>query len=223
MVEKNNNERKISILLEDLSSLESYTQELFAFTPLPLFFVSPNGVILEANPALEKITGKGAYEIVGEPVETIIEKEKTEKILKDTFEKEIVFKDETTITNKEGEKVPVNVFAQARKTKEGRKVGYFFSLIDLTESKKKEEKLEEFGQVLEVKVAAKTRELKRFNEELEEKIRERTEELEEKVKELEKINRLMLGRELKMVSLKEQLKEAQEEINKIKEREGHGK
>ncbi len=52
--------------------------------------------------------------------------------------------------------------------------------------------------------------LRNISEELEERVRERTAELEAKNSELERINRLFVGRELKMVELKGQIKELQD-------------
>ncbi|MCX6764325.1 MAG: PAS domain S-box protein [Candidatus Nealsonbacteria bacterium] len=71
--------------------------------------------------------------------------------------------------------------------------------------------IEEAKNILEVKVAARTRELKELNEKLEEKVGQRTKELQEKLNELDKWYRLTVGRELKMIELKE-------EINKFKKR-----
>jgi methyl-accepting chemotaxis protein len=69
------------------------------------------------------------------------------------------------------------------------------------------ERIEEEKQVLEIKVIARTRELEIMNKELEEKIKERTKEIEQKLIELERINKLMIGRELKMIELKKELKD----------------
>jgi C4-dicarboxylate-specific signal transduction histidine kinase len=49
--------------------------------------------------------------------------------------------------------------------------------------------------------------LRRLNEELERRVADRTSELEGKNAELERINRLFVGRELKMMELKERMKE----------------
>lgn len=54
-----------------------------------------------------------------------------------------------------------------------------------------------------------TRKLRSFYIGLEQKIKERTKELECKVKELERLNRLMVGRELIMISLKKKIREFQ--------------
>ncbi|OGU20041.1 MAG: hypothetical protein A2X85_06125 [Geobacteraceae bacterium GWF2_54_21] len=50
-------------------------------------------------------------------------------------------------------------------------------------------------------------EIRRLNEELEQRVRERTAELEQTNEELHKLNRLFVGRELRMIELKEQIRE----------------
>ncbi len=213
---KDSNNKKISSLLEDLSLLESYAKELFSFTPIPIFFASPNGVILEVNPSLEKIMDKKDHEIIGEGVEKIFNEKEINEILKETLKKGFVRNKEISIINKEGQKILVSVFSQNRKNKEGNNIGCFFALIDLTEIKKKEEALKESEQVLEVRVAAKTKELQELADNLDSKVKERTEELEEQIEEMEKINKLMTGRELKMVKLKEKIEKLKKENNKLK-------
>ena len=76
--------------------------------------------------------------------------------------------------------------------------------------------LEESKKVLEIKVAARTRELKELAERREEIIAERTKELRERIEELEKFHRLTVGRELKMVELKEEIKKLKKELEKYK-------
>jgi len=69
--------------------------------------------------------------------------------------------------------------------------------------------LEEQKNILEVRVKARTRELEELAQSLEEKVKERTRELEERIEELEKIHRLTVERELKMVELKKKIEELQ--------------
>ena len=76
--------------------------------------------------------------------------------------------------------------------------------------------LEESKKALEIKVAARTRELKELTEQQEEIIKERTKELQKRVAELEKFQKLVVGRELKMIELKRALRQAEEEIKKLK-------
>ena len=48
--------------------------------------------------------------------------------------------------------------------------------------------------------------------------RERTKKLQEKIKELERFQRLTLGRELRMIDLKKEIKKLNEELEKYKSR-----
>ena len=59
-------------------------------------------------------------------------------------------------------------------------------------------------------------ELIRLLDTMEEKIKQRTVELEEKIEELERFNKLAVGRELKMVELKEEIGRLKEELNKYR-------
>ena len=61
--------------------------------------------------------------------------------------------------------------------------------------------------ILEVKVEARTKELANLATEREEIIQERTKELQKKIKELEELQKLFVGRELKMMELKREIKE----------------
>jgi hypothetical protein len=69
---------------------------------------------------------------------------------------------------------------------------------------KQSQKLEEAKTSLEIRIQARTNELTESAQKLEEQIGKRTNELQEKIQELEKFNRLAVGRELKMVELKEE-------------------
>jgi HAMP domain-containing protein len=77
----------------------------------------------------------------------------------------------------------------------------------LKDLKKSHTALEEAKTVLEIKVAARTRELRELAEQREEIIKQRTKELREKIEELERFQRLAVGRELKMIELKKKIRE----------------
>ncbi len=66
--------------------------------------------------------------------------------------------------------------------------------------------LEEAKTVLEIKVKARTKELEELAKGLDEKVKERTKELQERVNELERFRKLTVGRELKMMELKKEIK-----------------
>lgn len=81
----------------------------------------------------------------------------------------------------------------------------------------KEKELEEAKGVLEIKVEARTRELEQARASLEERVKERTKELQERLEELERFHKLTVGRELKMVELKEEIKELKKALEKDKD------
>jgi flavodoxin len=60
---------------------------------------------------------------------------------------------------------------------------------------------------LEIKIGARTKELLILSQRLEEQIEERTKELKSKIVELERFNKLAIGRELKMIELKKEIRE----------------
>ncbi len=83
--------------------------------------------------------------------------------------------------------------------------------INLTEA---QEEAETARMILEVKVRARTRELEEFSKDLEKSVQERTKDLENKVEELEKFSKLTVGREMRMIELKEKLKELEEKTKR---------
>ena len=73
-----------------------------------------------------------------------------------------------------------------------------------------QEKLEEAKNILEIKVGARTKELQELAKGLEKEVDRRTKDAQEKVKELERFKQLAVGRELKMIELKKEIKKLKE-------------
>lgn len=163
-------DKKLSLLLEDLASLEAYISDIFTFSPLPLCFVSPSGVILESNPAFVKISKFSFDEIIGKAIEELFNKEEIERLVKNTLEKGFVEGREMKFLPKGKKETSTQVFTRTRRDKKDNIVGYFLGLFDLTKIKRTEK------------------------------------ELMERVEELEKFHRLTVGRELKMIELKEKIR-----------------
>jgi methyl-accepting chemotaxis protein len=86
----------------------------------------------------------------------------------------------------------------------------------LQELKDSKASLEEAKSVLEVRVEARTRELRELAGSLDSQVKERTGELRAKLEELGKFNKLAVGRELKMVELKEEIKILKKKLEKQK-------
>lgn len=90
--------------------------------------------------------------------------------------------------------------------------------VELEELRKIKAELEEAKTTLEARVEARTRELRELAQSLEGQVEGRTRELREKVEELERMNKLMLGRELKMVELKGEIRRLKEELERRRPR-----
>lgn len=83
---------------------------------------------------------------------------------------------------------------------------------------KKTKDLEETKTTLEVRVEARTKELQELAESLEHKVEKRTKELKERISELERIHRLTVDRELKMIELKEQIAKLTKALEEVKKK-----
>lgn len=178
MVIEDKEDRKNILLLEDLAFLEAYINDVFTFSPLPLCFISPSGVILESNPAFVRISKFSFDEIVGKPIEELFDKGEVEKLARETLEKGSVEGREIKFFPKGKTEIPAQVFTRTRKEKGGEKLGYFLGLFDLTKIKKTER------------------------------------ELRERIEELEKFHKLTVGRELKMIDLKERIRELEKKLKR---------
>ncbi|MDP2735124.1 MAG: hypothetical protein Q8P12_02875, partial [bacterium] len=68
------------------------------------------------------------------------------------------------------------------------------------------EEAKDANKILEHRVRLRTQQLRDLTTSLEEKVEGRTKELQEKIEQLERFQKLAVGREMKMVELKEKLK-----------------
>lgn len=78
--------------------------------------------------------------------------------------------------------------------------------------------LKETAVVLEIRIKAKTRELQEQAELLRQENRLKTEALRQRIEELERFRRMVVGRELKMVQLKEELAQQKEALEKLRKK-----
>jgi PAS domain S-box-containing protein len=85
------------------------------------------------------------------------------------------------------------------------------------------EPLSVVGVIQDITGRKKTEEaLRKLNEELDQRVKERTRELEAKNAELKRMNKLFVGRELRMIELKETMKKNEMEIASLKKQSGGG-
>lgn len=208
-------EQEIKYLLEDLISSETFIEDLFDFFPVPTALLTPHSIVLEFNPAFEKLSGYDGLRIIGESIQPLFEKEESEGIVNETLKKKEVSDRETVlITNSKG-KIPVAVFTKARVSPSGEVVGFFLSALDLSEIKQARERLKEARAALQIKVKARTEELRNFTQELEKKVKEGTKELNDKVKKLKRFHRLTKGRKEKLGELKRKNKQLKKKLDNL--------
>jgi len=203
-------DKKISLLLEDLAALESYIHDLFVFSPLPICFVSPLGVILEANPAFEKISNFSFDEIIGESIEKLFQKEEIENLTKDTFKKGLVKGREMELLPKRKKSLVCQVFTRIRKDEKGEVVGFFFGLFDLREIKKTEKELKESRTAL-MNMLEDTEEARKEAEKKTLQLWQKTQVLKTRTKELEESRVALMNM---LGNVKEARKKAEEERDK---------
>ncbi|MBU4466815.1 PAS domain S-box protein [Patescibacteria group bacterium] len=157
-------DKKIALLLTDLTSLEDYINDLFSFSPLPICFISPLGVILETNPAFESASGFPGEEIIGESIEKIFIKEEISNITKETLKEGFVAGKELSLLKKDGNNLVVRVFTRTRTDENLKPIGYFLGLFDLSNIKKTEEELKRVQKAL-LNILEDTEEARRKAEE----------------------------------------------------------
>lgn len=192
MSKKESTKTEYQRIKEDLEDLEMYIREFSSFLPLAVCTVNPPKIIIDANQSFQNLTNYNPMEIIGEPLEKVfLEKKEIDNLLEEIQEKRRIVDKELTIISKDKKEIPVNVSISARKDEEGNYIGCFMAFSDITEIKKNREGLEA-------------------------KIKERTKALQDKIEELGRFNRLAVGREVKMIELKEEIGKLKEELEKNK-------
>lgn len=173
---------------EEVQGLESYIRDFWQFLPLPVCYINPVNIILDVDEVFSYFSGYQPAEIIGEDLgKLFVNPKKVEEIKKEILEKEIISNRELVFLTKDKKEIPVSISAMQRKDEKGNFIGYFLSLADISESKK-------------------------FQEKLEKEIEKTTLDLKEKIGELERINKIMTGRELKMIELKEKIKQLEKQL-----------
>lgn len=177
----NPEEEIVDALEQDLRELESYIQDFWRFLPLPICYINPVHNILDVDDCLVNFSGYKSTEIVGEDIKILFkDTAEIEDLKKKILKEESVPVRRISFLTKDKKEIPVSISAMARKSEEGEVIGYFLSIVDLTETVN-------------------------FQEKLQEEVDKKTRELQEKVEELEAFHKIAVGRELKMIELKEEI------------------
>lgn len=142
----------------ELFELENYIKDIWRFLPVPVLYINPLGIIMDAGEMStglfdlpkEDLIGTRLREYFVNPEEIVGPEREAEKL-------GIVLNREATL--KRG--IPVSLSVLARKDESGDLIGFFIALTDLTEIKTFQRHLEEKNKQLETfNAVAVGRELK---------------------------------------------------------------
>jgi PAS domain S-box-containing protein len=167
-----------------------YARSLIEASLDPLVTISADGKITDVNEATIKVTGVPRDQLIGTDFSNyFIEPEKAREGYQQVFAKRFVMDYPLTIRHKDGRLTDVLYNASVYKDTRGNVIGVFAAARDVTARRKAEGELAD----------QRRRELERLAE-------------------LEKFQRLTVGRELKMVELKNDIEELKREIDLLTKR-----
>lgn len=183
----NPEEEILQTLEQDLKELEAYIQDFWKFLPVPICYVNPVHNILDADQSLVKFSGYASTDLIGSDLGILFKDSSSQDFKKQIIEKGLILSERVVFLTKDKKEIPVEISGMARKNDEGEIVGYFISVIDVSENIN-------------------------FQHKLQEEVDKKTKELQEKIEELESFHRIAVGRELKMIELKEEITKLNERI-----------
>jgi PAS domain S-box-containing protein len=133
--------------------------------PNAMVMINREGLITLVNAQTEKLFGYARDELLGQPVELLVPERFRDRHLSQRTEFLAGAGRELFGRRKGGSEFPVEVSLNPIQTEEGQMV--LSAIVDVTESKRTEEAMRKFNEVLEQQVSERTAELKAVNEELE--------------------------------------------------------
>ncbi len=164
-----------------------------------LVVVNPNGTIVMVNKATDDLLGYKEKEMIGKPLEMLFEKD--EKGLKNLLKGVTTEDFRMKYLTKEKKTIPITLSNSIVQDKYGDLIGRVIVARDMREIENLILELEKARNNLEKKVKERTRELE-----------ESRNELMSKLEELEKWRKITLGREEKIIQLKEEVEELKEKL-----------
>lgn len=182
---------------KQLKESEEKYRSIFENSSVAILFSSPDGSILSANNFACSLFGTTETEICRIGKKGIIDfSDPRLPALLDERRKTGHARGELTFTRKDGTKFDCEVSSVVFTDSEGNERTSMV-IRDLTEQKQAEN------------------EIQKLNKELEQKVKDRTLELEQKNADLERMNKLFIGRELRMIELKNKIKDMDSKISNI--------
>jgi PAS domain S-box-containing protein len=180
--------------MRELDKARAYAESLIKNAPDPVFVSDLEGKILEANDAVSELLGFRRDEVVEQSLSRFISEEETREFtaaLREVVERGVTRNARLNPRAATGEVIPTSLNASALRDADGKVIGAIGVLRDMRE----------YEQVLR-------------------DLEESKSELQEKILDLEKFEEVVVGRELKMISLEKELESLQREVEKLRNSAG---
>lgn len=166
-----------------------------------IWVIDTGAVTTFVNPRMADILGYTVEEMIGKPLLSFMD-EQGKQLAEYNLERRkqgIQEQHDFEFTKKDGVRIYTRLETGPIFDEAGDYAGSIAAVANITERKQAED------------------EIRKLNEELEQRVKERTAELEQKNLELHRMNRLFVGRELKMVELKERIKVLEHQTGELKQ------
>ncbi|MGH3047282.1 MAG: PAS domain-containing protein, partial [Gaiellaceae bacterium] len=176
--------------MRELDKARAYAERLIEDAPDPVFVSDLEGKILQANEAVSELLGFRQDEVVEQSLSRFISPEETREFtaaLRVVVERGVTRNAVLNPRSASGEIIPTTLNASALRDADGKVIGAIGILRDMRA----------YEQVLR-------------------DLQESKAELQEKILDLEKFEEVVVGRELKMISLEKELEDLQREVGKLR-------
>jgi PAS domain S-box-containing protein len=180
-------------VLRDMRELDkalAYSESLIENAPDPVFVSDLEGKIVQANEAVSELLGFRRDEVLEQSLSRFISPEETREFtaaLREVVERGVTRNARLNPRTATGEVIPTSLNASALRDADGKVIGAIGVLRDMRA----------YEQVLR-------------------DLEESKSELQEKILDLEKFEEVVVGRELKMISLEKELESLQREVEKLR-------
>src|SRR5256886_8245042 len=182
--------------MRELDKARAYAESLIKNAPDPVFVSDLEGKILEANDAVSELLGFRRDEVVEQSLSRFISEEETREFtaaLREVVERGVTRNARLNPRAATGEVIPTSLNASALRDADGNVIGAIGVLRDMRAYEAVVRDLEQ----------SKT-------------------ELQEKILDLEKFEEVVVGRELKMIALEQDLEQLQDQNEKLKRERATG-
>lgn len=219
---------RIQYLSDNTDFLRTVFENLIGYAIIAADF---DGNIIAYNEGARQIYGYAPEEVIGKQnIEIFFPKDFIESAGLQQIIDNLIGKDgfsyEGEKVRKNGSRFPSHILFTLTKDKDNKVVGFIEIVQDLTEQKRAKDALQKAHDELEIRVRERTAELAKTNEELRTEIAERKQadealnksekDLRKRVKELEEFYDMAVGRELRMIELKDVIKRLESELKRYK-------